>query len=229
MVPATHDHPTVLSAPLCSAFFQQNTYQLIVATDEIRTYVMLNYANINWTSSTQAGSLFGRGGKQSALVGFNGGNGTGWYALPWSADGNSYKLIQYGSTQVAGRWVARVDEEIEYGGCSNDSIGKHDFSFIFINLRTWFYISGVLQMDKPQATMLGGFTLNVTGPCFRTTDVLKLQIDETTLDCERLDMVMARCVIPVNMIFKTGLVIIRLSVDGGKNYPWWNRFYIRKS
>lgn len=41
---------------------------MIVVTDEIRTYVMLNYANVNWTSSTQAGSLFGRGGKQSALV-----------------------------------------------------------------------------------------------------------------------------------------------------------------
>ncbi|KRZ03136.1 Uncharacterized protein T11_17932, partial [Trichinella zimbabwensis] len=185
----------------------QNTYQMVLATDEIRTYVMFNYANVNWTSSTQAGALFGRGGKQSAMVGFNGGNGTGWYALPWSADGNSYKLVQYGSAQVAGRWLARVDEDIEYGGCSNDSIG-------------------VLQLDKPQATMLGGFTLNVTGPCFRPTDVLKLQIDENTLDCERLDMVMARCVVPVNSIFKTGQVIIRLSVDGGKNYPWWNKFYI---
>uniref|UniRef100_A0A915HJU4 Mucin-like protein n=1 Tax=Romanomermis culicivorax TaxID=13658 RepID=A0A915HJU4_ROMCU len=185
----------------------QNTFQLLVATDEIRTYVVLNYANINWTSSTAAGSLNGHGGKQSAMVGFNGGNGTGWFNLPWSADGNSYKLVQYGSTQVAGRWMARVDEEIEYGGCSNDSVG-------------------ILQMDKPQATMLGGFTLNVTAACFRPTDVLKLQIDETTLDCERLDMVIARCVIPVNSIFKTGIVIIRLSVDGGKNYPWWNRFYI---
>ncbi|VDO98440.1 unnamed protein product [Soboliphyme baturini] len=48
----------------------QNTYQMILATDEIRTYVMLNYANVNWTSSTQAGALFGRGGKQSALVSF---------------------------------------------------------------------------------------------------------------------------------------------------------------
>ncbi|KFD52274.1 hypothetical protein M514_06837, partial [Trichuris suis] len=185
----------------------QNTYQMVIATDEIRTYVMFNYANVNWTSSTQAGALFGRGGKQSAMVGFNGGNGTGWYSLPWSADGNSYKLVQYGSTQVAGRWLARVDEEIEYGGCSNNSIG-------------------VLQLDKPQATMLGGFTLNVTGPCFRVTDVLKMQIDENTLDCERLDMVMARCVVPVNSIFKTGQVIIRLSVDGGKNYPWWNKFYV---
>lgn len=47
-------------------------------------------------------------------------------------------------------------------------------------------MQGVLQMDKPQATMLGGFILNVTAACFQTTDVLKLQIDEKTMDCERV-------------------------------------------
>jgi hypothetical protein len=47
----------------------QNTYQLLVATDEIRTYCMFNFANINWTSSASAGAITGgRGGHQSALV-----------------------------------------------------------------------------------------------------------------------------------------------------------------
>lgn len=57
------------------------------------------------------------------MVGFNGGNGTGFVQLPFSAEGNSYKLVQFGSTTTAGRWIARVDEGIVYGGCSNDSIG----------------------------------------------------------------------------------------------------------
>lgn len=39
-------------------------------------------------------------------------------------------------------------------------------------------------------------------------------------------MVIVRCVIPINSIFKTGLVEVKLSVDGGKNYPWWTKFYI---
>lgn len=39
-------------------------------------------------------------------------------------------------------------------------------------------------------------------------------------------MVIARCVIPVNNVFRTGLVELKLSVDGGKNYPWWTKFYI---
>lgn len=60
-------------------------------------------------------------------VGFNGGNGTGYFDLPYSAEGNSYKLVQFGSTQIAGRWVARVDEVIQYGGCNNDSRGISPF------------------------------------------------------------------------------------------------------
>jgi hypothetical protein len=54
-----------------------NTYQMVLATDEIRSYVIFNYAHINWTSSNIAGALQGRGGLQSALAGFNAGNGTG--------------------------------------------------------------------------------------------------------------------------------------------------------
>lgn len=41
----------------------------MIATDEIRSYAMFNFANINWTSSATAGALIGgRGGKQSAIV-----------------------------------------------------------------------------------------------------------------------------------------------------------------
>ncbi|KAK6044530.1 Nidogen-like protein [Cooperia oncophora] len=187
----------------------QNTYQMVLATDEIRTYCMLNYANINWTSSSQSGALTrGRGGKQSALVGFNGGNGTGFYQLPFSSEGNSYKLVQFGSTQVAGRWLARIDEQIQYGGCTNDS-------------------TGTMELSQQYGNMLGGFALNVTGPCLRPSDVIKMQFDEiTTIDCERIDMVMARCVIPTNTVFRIGIVDVKLSVDAGKNYPWHTKFYI---
>uniref|UniRef100_A0AC34Q918 NIDO domain-containing protein n=1 Tax=Panagrolaimus sp. JU765 TaxID=591449 RepID=A0AC34Q918_9BILA len=115
---------------------------MVVATDEIRTYCMFNFANINWTSSATAGAVTGgRGGKQSALVGFNGGNGTGYFELPYSAEGNSYKLVQYGSTQIAGRWLARIDEQIQYGGCSNES-------------------RGTLETSQQYGNMLGGFALN---------------------------------------------------------------------
>lgn len=45
---------------------------------------------------------------------------------------------------------------------------------------------GTLLTDKPYASMLGGFVLNVTAACFRDTDVIKMQIDELTVDCIRV-------------------------------------------
>uniref|UniRef100_A0A915D6S6 NIDO domain-containing protein n=1 Tax=Ditylenchus dipsaci TaxID=166011 RepID=A0A915D6S6_9BILA len=171
----------------------QNTYQMVIATDEIRSYCMFNFANIN-----------------CALVGFNGGNGTGYVELPYSAEGNSYKLVQYGSTQIAGRWLARIDEQIQYGGCSNES-------------------RGTLEMSQQYGNMLGGFALNVSGPCYRPTDIIKLQFDEITIDCERIDMVIARCVIPVNNVFRTvqpGLARRRLNLVNDAREPRnnWNSF-----
>ncbi|KFD47478.1 hypothetical protein M514_11639 [Trichuris suis] len=52
---------------------KQNTFQLVLATDEVRSYAIFNYAALNWTSSTDAGSLRGRGGYQSSIftVGVN--------------------------------------------------------------------------------------------------------------------------------------------------------------
>lgn len=57
--------------------------------------------------------------------------------MPYSAEGNSYKLVQYGSAQRAGRWLARIDENIEYGGCTNTSTGEltWDENFIEISIK----------------------------------------------------------------------------------------------
>ena len=60
---------------------------------------------------------------QAAMVGFNGGNGTGWYALPYSGHGRVWKLGYFSNVLVPGRWIFRVDERIIPGGCLNASIG----------------------------------------------------------------------------------------------------------
>uniref|UniRef100_A0A915JE09 NIDO domain-containing protein n=1 Tax=Romanomermis culicivorax TaxID=13658 RepID=A0A915JE09_ROMCU len=100
-----------------------NTYQMVITTDEVRSYVLFNYARINYTSSAPSGAIGGRGGRQSALVGFNAGNGTGFFELPYSSQGDSYKLVLNGATDTQGRWLARVDELVQYGGCSPPSLG----------------------------------------------------------------------------------------------------------
>uniref|UniRef100_A0A914ZDB4 NIDO domain-containing protein n=1 Tax=Panagrolaimus superbus TaxID=310955 RepID=A0A914ZDB4_9BILA len=155
-----------------------NTYQVVLATDEIRSYVIMNYAHINWTSSNTAGALQGRGGLQSAMAGFNGGNGTGWTALPYSGEGRVLKLQEFSNVGIPGRWVYRVDEQIISGGCSNESIG-------------------FMTTAPIAASMIGGVYVNVSGPCLRAGDVVKVIFDEYQVDCIRLNMHRAQCVLPM--------------------------------
>jgi hypothetical protein len=44
--------------------FQTNTFQLVLATDEVYTYAIFNYVNLQWTSHTEAGgdTTTGEGG-----------------------------------------------------------------------------------------------------------------------------------------------------------------------
>lgn len=90
--------------------------------------------------------------------------------------------MQYGSTQIAGRWLARIDEQIQYGGCSNESRGMSERVVYFK------FVLGTLETSQQYGNMLGGFALNVSGPCYRPTDIIKLQFDELTLDCERVSV-----------------------------------------
>uniref|UniRef100_A0A0N5BZK0 AMOP domain protein n=1 Tax=Strongyloides papillosus TaxID=174720 RepID=A0A0N5BZK0_STREA len=184
-----------------------NTYQVVLATDEIRSYCIFNYAHINWTSSNTAGALQGRGGLQSAIAGFNAGNGTGWTPLPYSGEGRVLKLQEFSNVGVPGRWLYRVDEQIIPGGCSNESVG-------------------FMTTAPIAASMIGGVLVNVSGPCLRSGDVVKVIFDEYQVDCERLSMIRAQCILPVNKMFRTGLVQTRMSRDGGQSYPYVGTFYL---
>ena len=122
----------------------QNTFQLVIATDEIRTFAIFNYARLNWTSSNEAGGLNGFGGKQAAMVGFNGGNGTGWYQLPYSGHGRVWKLGYFSNVLTPGRWIHRIDEAVIPAGCTNASNGK-----FFLSFHTVFRLAGVAGVAAP--------------------------------------------------------------------------------
>ncbi|TKR68245.1 hypothetical protein L596_024251 [Steinernema carpocapsae] len=183
----------------------QNTFQVVIATDEIRTFAIYNYARLNWTSSNQAGGLNGFGGKQAAMAGFNGGNGTGWYPLPYSGHGRIWKLGYFSNVLTPGRWVHRVDEVIVPAGCTNASTG------------------GMITAP-PWGPMQGGVAINVSGPCLRPKDAVKVSFESWVVDCKRLNRVRARCIMPI--FHKTGMITIRMSRDGGGSYPFTGKFYV---
>uniref|UniRef100_A0AC35TMA4 AMOP domain-containing protein n=1 Tax=Rhabditophanes sp. KR3021 TaxID=114890 RepID=A0AC35TMA4_9BILA len=184
-----------------------NTYQVVLATDEIRSYCIFNYAHINWTSSNSAGALQGRGGLQSAIAGFNGGNGTGWSPLPYSGEGRILKLQEFSNVGVPGRWIYRIDEQIIPGGCSNESVG-------------------IMTTSPIAASMIGGMLVNVSGPCLRPGDVPKVIFDEYEVSCSIHNQHRVQCILPVNKMFRTGLVQTRFSRDGGSSYPYVGTFYL---
>uniref|UniRef100_A0A914XKJ5 AMOP domain protein n=1 Tax=Plectus sambesii TaxID=2011161 RepID=A0A914XKJ5_9BILA len=183
----------------------QNTFQMVIASDEIRTFVIFNYARLNWTSSNEAGGLNGFGGKQAAMAGFNGGNGTGWYPLPYAGHGRIWKLGYFSNVLTAGRWIHRVDEQIIPGGCTNASIGR-------------------VVLAPPFGPMQGGVAVNISGPCLREGDFVKVNFENWGVNCERVNRIRARCVMP--MFHKTGLVPIRMSRDGGLSFPFVGVFYV---
>uniref|UniRef100_A0A914BXE3 Uncharacterized protein n=1 Tax=Acrobeloides nanus TaxID=290746 RepID=A0A914BXE3_9BILA len=74
--------------------------------------------------------------------------------------------------------------------------------------------------------MIGGVLVNVSGPCLRGGDVVKVIFDEYQVDCVILNMIRAQCVLPVNRMYRTGLVNIKMSRDGGHSWPYVGSFYL---
>uniref|UniRef100_A0AC34GTL4 NIDO domain-containing protein n=1 Tax=Panagrolaimus sp. ES5 TaxID=591445 RepID=A0AC34GTL4_9BILA len=183
----------------------QNTFQLVIATDEIRTFAIFNYARLNWTSSNEAGGLNGFGGKQAAMVGFNGGNGTGWYQLPYSGHGRVWKLGYFSNVLTPGRWIHRIDEVVIPAGCTNAS-------------------DGAVITSPPWGLMQGSMAVNISGPCLMPNDMIKVAFESWVVNCKRLNRIKARCIMP--MFHKTGMVTVRMSRDGGQSYPFTGKFYI---
>ncbi|XP_006615798.2 protein mesh-like [Apis dorsata] len=98
-----------------------NTFQIVLATDEVNTYAMFNYPDVQWTSHTETGgdTVHGDGGI-SAFVGFNAGNGTGSYEYkPYSQTPRIRDLTRAGWVNgFPGRHMFKIDEKIIPAICS---------------------------------------------------------------------------------------------------------------
>lgn len=96
---------------------------MVLATDEVYTYAMYNYLNIDWTSHTEAGGDTRKGeGGVAAYVGFNAGNGTRSYEYkPYSQESVIRDLTATGfANGFKGRHLFRIDENILLGSCNRD-------------------------------------------------------------------------------------------------------------
>ncbi|XP_054660981.1 sushi, nidogen and EGF-like domain-containing protein 1 isoform X4 [Grus americana] len=88
-----------------------NTFQAVLATDEVTSYVMLNYGDIQWTTgiANNGDAHTGLGGVP-AQAGFNSGDDVHYYNIPGSRSPEVLRISRRSNVGVPGRWIFRVDE-----------------------------------------------------------------------------------------------------------------------
>ncbi|XP_063236326.1 protein mesh isoform X2 [Bacillus rossius redtenbacheri] len=187
-----------------------NTFQLVLATDEVYTYAIFNYVEMQWLSHTEAGgdTTTGAGGVP-AYVGFNAGNGTRAYEYkPYSQDSVIRDLVGRGwANGFPGRHVFRIDERIMLGTCNKDLAGS--------NLP--------LVFAPESGNMLGGTIVNITGPCFEKGMRITCRFDTVDVIGTVVDTNRAICVQP----FVMAEGYIRFEISYGENmYNWKGKYFI---
>lgn len=188
-----------------------NTFQIVIVTDEVRTYAMFNYAHLGWSTHAEAGGDTNTGqGGVPAFVGFNAGNGTKAYEYkPYSQDMRIRDLTYKGyANQIPGRHVFRIDERVISGNCFDDET---------------VYTSQPLVFAPESGNMMGGMMVNVTGPCFSPDRRIICRFDTQDVVGKYIDQNRAVCIMP--RVYATGYVDLTISIDGG-NFNWKGRFYV---
>ncbi|PIO32807.1 hypothetical protein AB205_0165870 [Aquarana catesbeiana] len=84
-----------------------NTFQAVLSTDGNQTFLLYNYADIQWPS-IQANGSYPDG--PLALAGLNSGYNTGYYTFPGSLTPFIASLSSTSNVNVTGRWAFKVDQ-----------------------------------------------------------------------------------------------------------------------
>ncbi|KPU80188.1 uncharacterized protein Dana_GF16595, isoform C [Drosophila ananassae] len=193
-----------------NSLFMTNTFQMVLATDEVYTYIMYNYAVLNWLSHTEAGgdTTTGAGGVP-AFVGFNAGNGTQAYEYkPYSQNMVIRDLANRGwANGFPGRHIFRVDEQILIGSCNKDI----DAALL------------PLTFAPESGNMLGGQVVNITGPCFDPNVRVTCHFDTESVLGTYVDTNRVICVQP--FLKAEGYIRFQISV-GTQRFKWRGKYFV---
>nr|XP_009665529.1 PREDICTED: alpha-tectorin-like isoform X1 [Struthio camelus australis]XP_009665530.1 PREDICTED: alpha-tectorin-like isoform X2 [Struthio camelus australis] len=88
-----------------------NTFQAALTTDTKMSFIILNYADIQWTSGLASGGDPDTGlGGTPAHAGFNSGDESNFYNIPGSRTEAIINITKTSNVNVPGRWVFQVDK-----------------------------------------------------------------------------------------------------------------------
>ena len=88
---------------------QNNTFQCILATDNIQSFAIFQYADdlIQWTTGDSSGGIEGLGGVQ-AQIGLNSGDNATYVNVPGSRTSAIINITRTSNILVPGLWMFRL-------------------------------------------------------------------------------------------------------------------------
>ncbi|XP_054161232.1 protein mesh-like [Oppia nitens] len=189
-----------------------NTYQMVLATDEMQTFVMFNYEWISWI--THLDNYAGLNGPP-AFIGFNGGNSTQSYEYqPFSQNPRLTLMPKMGwGNGLPGRYYFTIDEELEPGACVNKELDPNLPDRLGLHTSTDYIL------------MLGGQELNFTGPCLTPDSLITCRFDIFKVRGRMMTQNIGSCITPP--IMYEGYVDFTVTVDD-KTF-WYSRMYVQSS
>ncbi|XP_058052426.1 alpha-tectorin-like [Ahaetulla prasina] len=96
-----------------SASDKVNTFQAILATDGRISFIMMNYAYIQWTTGTgNDGDIHTGLGGIPAQAGFDSGDKENYYNIPGSRTPEILNIMETTNVGEPGRWLLQVDKSI---------------------------------------------------------------------------------------------------------------------
>ena len=87
-----------------------NTFQCVLATNELESFVMFLYADLQWTTGDYSSGGFDGLGGTEALAGFNAGNQINSYTLPGSRTPNIVDITKSSNVGIPGTWIFKVGQ-----------------------------------------------------------------------------------------------------------------------
>ena len=103
-------NPTASCRHLCCiSFIQTNTFQCILATSGVESFVIFLYADgrIQWTTGDSSGGSRGLGGTE-ALAGINAGDSINSVTIPGSRTPSIIGITQTSNVGIPGVWMFKV-------------------------------------------------------------------------------------------------------------------------
>jgi len=88
---------------------QTNTFQCVLATNKVESFVIFLYADgrIHWTTGDRSGGDDGLGGTE-ALAGINAGDGVNFVTITGSLSPSIINISQTSNVGIPGVWILKV-------------------------------------------------------------------------------------------------------------------------